>query len=322
MEVARTYRKEPSTDMELASSYRKEPTNDMELASSFQREPTSDMQLADMISLLPAEVLYLIFCWLPPRDLKSVVLVCRLWREVGEAPGLWTWVVLRLTGEDTEVLGLGRLQAVRELRLRGEVGEEVMAAVVGHQAGRLVLEETDMRPVGPNILATAVHSLKQLTLREVKLTELQTEALFRAIPLGSNLKKLSLIDLNLSQVSPSLLARAVSLLEDLHLQAAQLTLQQAEAVFSTVCEGSQLRYLDMRLDSLALVSADLLARAANRLEQVALLETQLTRQQTQAVLAHSLVETCLRSLVIFPEAGGLERSLVEGAKLVIEICSV
>ena len=320
MELASSYHREPNTDTKLASNCK--PSTDMELASSFQREPTSDMQLANTISMLPAEVLYLIFCWLPPRDLKCVVLVCRLWREVGEAPGLWAWVLLRLTGEDTEVLQLRRLQAVRELRLRGEVGEELLASVVGHQAGRLVLEETDMRPVEPDILATAVHSLKQLTLRKVHLTGLQTEALFRAISLGSSLKKLALIDLNLSQVSPILLARAVSQLKDVHIQATQLTIQQAEAVFSTICEDSQLRYLDMRLDLLALVSPDLLAMAVNRLEQVALVETQLTRQQTQAVLAHSQVETHLRSLVIFPEAGGLERGLVEGAKMVIEICSV
>ena len=34
-----------------------------------------------------AGVLELVFGMLPPRDMKNVVLVCHLWREVGEAPG-------------------------------------------------------------------------------------------------------------------------------------------------------------------------------------------------------------------------------------------
>ena len=42
-----------------------------------------------------AGVLDLVFELLPPRDMRNVVLVCQLWREVGEAPRFWVWVVLR-----------------------------------------------------------------------------------------------------------------------------------------------------------------------------------------------------------------------------------
>ena len=62
-------------------------------------------------STLPAEVLERIFKLLPHRDRKEVVgktletkttklpktvqvRVCRRWRDVGEQPGLWTWVVI------------------------------------------------------------------------------------------------------------------------------------------------------------------------------------------------------------------------------------
>ena len=50
-----------------------------------------------------------------------VVLVCRRWREVGEAPGLWAWVVLRVTREKLasmpKVLDSRRLAAVRRIRV-------------------------------------------------------------------------------------------------------------------------------------------------------------------------------------------------------------
>ena len=66
-------------------------------------------------------VLQLVFGLLPYSDLKNVVLVCRLWREVGEAPGFWAWVVLRLTRENMstmpERLESWRMRAVRELRV-------------------------------------------------------------------------------------------------------------------------------------------------------------------------------------------------------------
>ena len=50
-------------------------------------------------SLLPPEILEMILGLLSPADLRSAVLVCQLWREVGEAPGLWTWVLPRATRE-------------------------------------------------------------------------------------------------------------------------------------------------------------------------------------------------------------------------------
>ena len=64
-------------------------------------------------------VLELVVELLHPRDMKNVVLVCRLWREVGEVPHFWAWVVLGVTMENmstmSERLGSRRLQAVRKL---------------------------------------------------------------------------------------------------------------------------------------------------------------------------------------------------------------
>ena len=65
---------------------------------------------------LPPEVLYLVFCQLPPRHLKAALLVCRAWRQLGEAPRLWKRVNLRVTRENIrlmpEVLGARRMRAV------------------------------------------------------------------------------------------------------------------------------------------------------------------------------------------------------------------
>ena len=100
-------------------------------------------------------MLHQVFCLLPPRDLKNVVLVCRLWREVGDWPGFWAWVWayalwpgqlagLRVTRENMssmpERLGSRRMRAVRVLWVeRGaEVTEEVVLAVARHPGMRAV----------------------------------------------------------------------------------------------------------------------------------------------------------------------------------------
>ena len=54
------------------------------------------MELAIINSLLPAEILGRVFDLLSHTDLKSAVLVCRWWREVGESPLLWTWACLKV----------------------------------------------------------------------------------------------------------------------------------------------------------------------------------------------------------------------------------
>ena len=66
------------------------------------------------ISQLPEAVLKKIFRLLAPRDLRTVVLVCRRWREVGEAPRLWPWVTVTVTRENinkmNKVLARRRMQ--------------------------------------------------------------------------------------------------------------------------------------------------------------------------------------------------------------------
>ena len=54
-----------------------------------------------------AGLLDLVFRLLPLRDLLVVLLVCRLWREVGEGPGLWAGLVLRVTRENMTAMAQG-----------------------------------------------------------------------------------------------------------------------------------------------------------------------------------------------------------------------
>ena len=51
------------------------------------------MEEDEINAFLPDEMIRKVFSFLSPPDLKSSVLVCKRWAEVGQAPGLWSWVI-------------------------------------------------------------------------------------------------------------------------------------------------------------------------------------------------------------------------------------
>ena len=69
---------------------------------------------------LPVEILRHIFHLLPPKDLKSAALVCKLWEEMLEGePKLWTWAVVTIdTVSDLEKLKVPRLGLIKTIRFK------------------------------------------------------------------------------------------------------------------------------------------------------------------------------------------------------------
>ena len=76
----------------------------------------------DVTTLLPGEILNMVFHYLEPKDRKAVVLVCHRWKDEGEDPRLWSWVRITVTSTNImmipAVLGWRRLQAVRRIVMR------------------------------------------------------------------------------------------------------------------------------------------------------------------------------------------------------------
>ena len=108
---------------------------------------TSTLRPKQINSVLPLELLHQILGLLAPQDLKAAVLVCRLWREVGEAPGLWTWAFLRVTRENLATMP-DRLATRRLLGVTGFVLErgavELLEAASwrsSHQHLRIILSQ-------------------------------------------------------------------------------------------------------------------------------------------------------------------------------------
>jgi len=257
-------------------------------------------EVAAINGLLPVEMLERVFHLLPPRDLKAVVLVCRWWREVGEAPALWVWVCLRVRrwniGYMPEVLDSRRLQAVRTLEVR-EVSEELLQAVVRHPGLKvMVVVMAYFSSVDPELLAQAVTQLEEVMLWYSYLTPQQVTAICTAMTGNSQLKTLHLSDINLSTVDAGILAQVVTQLEEVGLWATDLTPQQVEAIFAALDTSCQLKILRIGGSNLSSVDPDVLARVANKLETVDIAKTQLTGQQMTRILTRSLLTTNLKEL--------------------------
>ena len=56
-----------------------------------QESPSEEQREGNTV--LPLEMLEKIFWFLPARDLKTVVLVCKRWKEAADNPKLWTYSV-------------------------------------------------------------------------------------------------------------------------------------------------------------------------------------------------------------------------------------
>ena len=181
----------------------------------------------------------------------------------------------------------------------------------------LDIQNNDLSLVEPNIFAKAVNNLQEVKIPFPYLTNQQIKAILTVISAGhSQLKNLDMNFASLSLVEPSLLAGAVTSLEDVEMGGTELTDQQLEAILITICGGaSRLKTLNLGSIPLSRVEAGLLARAASCLEEVYLMYTELSQLQAEAILAESLIKTSLRRLNI-SHCGLNYDFLVAGKRLV------
>ena len=141
------------------------------------------------IQILPEEMLLKIFCCLGLQDLSTVLLVCKEWKEVAEAPWLWKKlevVVGQMKVNNIGILGTRRLESVKRVRLLSkyhpdeEEAEAVFQAIIEHEGIKeLNISQNEISKVNPMTLANAVNTMEQVNLFNAKLTSQQFEALFQ-----------------------------------------------------------------------------------------------------------------------------------------------
>ena len=106
-------------------------------------------------------------------------------------------------------------------------------------------------------------------------------AILTAVSEGSTLAKLDISGNDLPEVDPG---KVVTKLETLKVGITNLTQQQAVAILTAVSEGSKLATLDINWNDLSGVDPGMLAKAVAKLVTLNVRRTNLTHQQTVAIL--------------------------------------
>ena len=256
--------------------------------------------MAGINSLLPPEILEKVFSLLPVRDLRRVVLVCRRWRQVGEAPHLWAWLYLVVRPDNLaslpEVLASRRLQGVTGIKLEA-VSEDLLACLASHPGLRsLDLHHADLSGTSPYLLAFLLSRLERGTLWFLSLSSIQAEAIFSCLG-TSRLRQLDLSYTCLSHLAPALLASSSLSLHQLRLRSTSLSQEQLTALCSSLGKvSSSLCSLDLSACNLSTIEPSLLASGLSSLTETTLHGCSLTNLQASALLSSLEPSSKLRQL--------------------------
>lgn len=202
---------------------------------------------------------------------------------IHELPNKMFYLVFRLLGPR------GLRAAVATCRRWREVGEEPRLwtwATLAVTASTL-----------PLLLARPCLGWRRLAgVTRVRTTVL-TGGLLQAV-VGSAVTRLTVRGAGVAHLQPGLLATLANRLEELELEQVHLDGEQLTELLTAMDQATKptMRRLAVNCFSLQAVEAGLLARVANRLEEVDLYVP--SSRQTVELLSHSLAATSLRTLVI------------------------
>ena len=271
------------------------------------------MEVAEINSCVPQEMLRIIFSFLPPKDLKAAVLVCKLWSRVGQAPGLWSWVTFHAGyNEDVlEQIRLPRLQKVSILNITAHiVSEELMEQVAIHPGLKKVETEprwTNLSSVRPELLARAFSKMEDLNLGGTMLTVDQLNCLFASLASdnkSTQRTRLDLLENNLyaDGIDPLLLAAAIIRFQRVRLDFVPMCLcasptvtgampqtnrnrdSVAIAIFDALGSSfSFVQYLELNLIDLSAVDGEVLAKEVSKMRWVCLQNCSITPPQATAL---------------------------------------
>ena len=83
------------------------------------RTMKNNIEIPLINSVLPPEMLQKIFSHLAPKDLKTVMLICKTWNEAADTPALWSWVETRFQSQFqlkiTITRGTGQVYRLRSI---------------------------------------------------------------------------------------------------------------------------------------------------------------------------------------------------------------
>ena len=220
------------------------------------------------------DILEDIFRHLPPKDIKTVALVSKMWRQVVEKPRYWTWARINLNIFFNSVI---------EMYLDSASSGEKSSSRRFENISRVRLDEREGTLVSPSNLSKATVNKMEVNLHgNAELGKEQLEAVFKGFAEINELKlrKLTLDGVELWEVSPDILSEAICRVDTVYfdqLNEFEVGYNQAAALFNKIQQYSS---KDLKLRELIFwddddfyrsrIPPEVFARAIIRLEEVGL----------------------------------------------------
>lgn len=122
-----------------------------------------------------------------------------------------------------------------------------------------------------------LQALESLVVRSV------SDDLFAAVAQHKSLKRLDIANTNLSAVDPTVLAKSICQMEKVDMGRSVFSPAQANAIFQSLAQGSNVKMLSLFNTNLSTVKPHLLASAVTHVSQITLWSSRLTIKQTEAI---------------------------------------
>jgi len=260
------------------------------------------------LNLLPPEIIFSIFDFLDFPDLKAVVQVCRVWRDIGEDPNLWkTLKIAEIHPEDLKtVLTLPRLAKLEYVKISDWLLDEhvetlKLASLRILDISRCYLHEVDpaVNSVDPKLLSEVLNNIEVVNANRANLSEEQFLEIFRCMSESTRMKTLILntteeiddedIFADLSDIRPDIFAKALNKLEIVHISEAYLTSEQLEALIKYMNKESNLKELGIANNDVSEIEPHEFAKALNKLEKLDLSGTNFGDQEHPNVFFKQMV---------------------------------
>jgi len=254
---------------------------------------SDERQSQTHITDLPNELVSGIFQFLGPKDMKSAVLVCKSWSEIGEKPSFWTWALVTVNNkDDLYKLKIPRLQMLQEIKVthRGHGVEVWYKGMWWGWWGN--------RELSKHKLPVECKWIKEGGLAE----------LFQVISEIPTVRRIHGLEycVGIKDMEPGLVVSVLNRLEDLKLCCGGemirtsdqktwierdmiLSYEQLELLFIAMAENTKLKYLEVSgQPHMAKISPELFAAAVGSVQNVVLEEVRqedITTKQLEALYA-------------------------------------
>eukprot|EP00092_Neocalanus_flemingeri_P094938 GFUD01120768.1.p1 GENE.GFUD01120768.1~~GFUD01120768.1.p1 ORF type:complete len:536 (+),score=124.41 GFUD01120768.1:169-1776(+) len=270
------------------------------------------------LQLLPPEIMFRIFDYLNFSDLKAVVQVCRLLREIGEDPNLWkTLKLLEVHPDDIKtVLSLPRLSKIEHIKISDWMVDEHVETLKLANLHILDISRCYLHDIGPEVdcvdtklLSEVLNNIEIVNANRANLSEEQLLEIFKGMSDSTRLKTLILntteeieeedIFADLSHIDPDLFAKALTKLETVQISDACLTSDQLQALMKYMNKESKIVELGVAGNDVSEIDPEEFAKAMNKLEKLDLFETNLGDQERPNTFFEHMVDfTNLKDLAL------------------------